>query len=256
MKISFICLCYNQQESIIKLIKSIQYSCINYEIIIIDDCSTDNSVNNIKQLKDNNIIIIENSVNLNNQSYSRNLGISKSTGDYIMYMDGDDYYNSYELHKLYKLLPVETDCISLNTIHLTENYITSFTYNTEEILHSVTLFCIKKDYLLKYNIKWEETKYYVDGEDFYYTFELLTFNPSILYTNLYTAHTIRTSNSNSLKKYKNKLYPKYIYNMCIDIILYCTSNNNFNLIKYINTYEINETDRYLEANNENNTIMS
>ncbi len=101
-KISFICLCYNQQNSIIKLIKSIQYSDISYEIIIIDDCSFDNSVQNIKSLKDNNIKLVQLDKNKNNQSLSRNIGVSCSTGNYIMFMDGDDYYNSYELNKRWR----------------------------------------------------------------------------------------------------------------------------------------------------------
>lgn len=249
MKISFICLCYNQEKSIIKLIKSIQYSNINYEIIIIDDDSTDNSIEKINKLNDKNILIIKNNKNLNNQSYSRNIGINNSTGDYIMYMDGDDYYNSYELNKLYNYLKNNNnELIAINTIHIPDYYTTYFTYNTEEILHSITLFCIKKDYLIKHNIEWDEKKYYVDGEDFYYTFELLTFNPFIEYSNFYTANVIKNINSNSHKKYKNKYYIQYIYNMCTDTILYCTENNNFNLIKYINAYEKNEINRYLGVN--------
>lgn len=245
--ISFICLCYNQEKSIIKLIKSIQYAHIPYEIIVIDDKSDDNSVNNIENLKDNNIKIIKLNKNINNQSYSRNLGVKLSKGNYIMYMDGDDYYNSYELNKLYNNLN-NSDLISIKSIHLGKiHYITYLNFLDNEILHSITMFCINKNYLIKNNITWDENKYYVDGEDFYYTFKLLAFNPSIMYTNYYTANIIKSLNSNSLQKYINKNYIKYIKEMCLDIVLFCVSHNNINLIKYIKQYEINEINRYLGA---------
>lgn len=257
-KISFICLCYNQQNSIIKLIKSIQYSDISYEIIIIDDCSFDNSVQNIKSLKDNNIKLVQLDKNKNSQSLSRNIGVSCSTGNYIMFMDGDDYYNSYELNKLYKSLSNnQSSLIALSSIHLSKNiqYQTSFTYYTDEILHSITMFCISKQYLIDNFIQWDENKYYVDGEDFYYTFKLLAYKPTIYYSNLYTANIIKNINSNTNNKYKNKNYIDYIHQMCTDTILLCLNANNMGLIKYINQYEENEIYRYLQVINENNNDM-
>ncbi len=47
----------------------------------------------------------------------------------------------------------------------------------------------------------------------------VAFNPSIMYTNYYTANIIKSLNSNSLQKYINKNYIKYIKEMCLDIVI-------------------------------------
>lgn len=63
----------------------------NLEIIIVNDGSTDNSWDIIKKYarEDSRIIVI----NQENQglSIARNVGIEKSTGDYLMFIDSDDY---------------------------------------------------------------------------------------------------------------------------------------------------------------------
>lgn len=61
----------------------------NIELIIIDDCSSDNSVKIIKSYDDNRIRFIRNEVNLK-QPRTRNKGISLANGKYIANMDADD----------------------------------------------------------------------------------------------------------------------------------------------------------------------
>jgi glycosyltransferase involved in cell wall biosynthesis len=62
------------------------------EIIIIDDKSTDQSLATVRALKKGNekIKIFHNSIN-KGSSYSRNLGIKKSSGNYLLFLDQDDY---------------------------------------------------------------------------------------------------------------------------------------------------------------------
>jgi glycosyltransferase involved in cell wall biosynthesis len=60
------------------------------EIIIIDDKSTDNSINIIKNFNNEKIKIFENKEN-SGTYYSRNKGILLSKGNYILIVDGDDY---------------------------------------------------------------------------------------------------------------------------------------------------------------------
>ena len=77
-------------------------SCINqtlsnndYEIIFVDDCSTDNSIKIAKQHKPyfKNLKIIENKKN-HGVAFSSNLGIKNAKGKYIIRVDADDYVNS------------------------------------------------------------------------------------------------------------------------------------------------------------------
>ena len=90
--ISIILTVYNQFHCIHKSIRSIQNQSIkNLEIIIIDDCSCDNSTEIIKkyQKEDNRIIIIEHKTN-KGKIKSRTDGIKKAKGKYITILDGDD----------------------------------------------------------------------------------------------------------------------------------------------------------------------
>ncbi len=62
---------------------------IDFEFIIIDDCSTDNSLEIIKTYKDERIVVLENDENLGiTKSLNRGLKIAK--GEYIARMDADD----------------------------------------------------------------------------------------------------------------------------------------------------------------------
>lgn len=89
-KISIIVPIYNEEENLRKCIESlINQTYKELEIILINDGSTDNSKEIIESFKDKRIVAI----NKKNTGISdtRNIGIGKSTGDYIMFVDSDDY---------------------------------------------------------------------------------------------------------------------------------------------------------------------
>lgn len=65
----------------------------NIEIIIVDDRSTDSSVEIVKQFSKEKIRLYENKEN-SGTYYSRNKGILLSKGEYILNIDGDDYIDS------------------------------------------------------------------------------------------------------------------------------------------------------------------
>ena len=83
---------YNCQNTVEKCIRSvIQQSYENYEMIVINDGSTDNTVEIVK-----NVIIDVPKIQLYNQenkgaSMARNYGLSLAKGDYIVFLDSDDY---------------------------------------------------------------------------------------------------------------------------------------------------------------------
>ena len=100
MKFSIIITCYNREKFIAKSIRSaLNQSEIlrsSYEVIVVDDHSTDNSFKIIKEFS-NIVQIISNKKNMG-LSYSRNIGIKKAKGKYIMMLDSDDYLSQYYLH--------------------------------------------------------------------------------------------------------------------------------------------------------------
>lgn len=84
---------YNAETSIKKCIKSIQSQTLtDLEIICINDCSTDNTLNILNNLakKDSRIKIHTTSSN-SGAGLSRNKGIELTKGEYIAFLDSDDY---------------------------------------------------------------------------------------------------------------------------------------------------------------------
>lgn len=63
----------------------------NWELIIIDDCSTDESISIIKNINDKRIILLENQEN-SGAAVSRNYGLRKANGKYIAFLDSDDLW--------------------------------------------------------------------------------------------------------------------------------------------------------------------
>ena len=77
----------------------------NYEIIIINDCSKDRSLKICTKYKEKypKIKIINQKIN-KGVSNSRNLGIKSSIGEYIIFIDSDDYLEKFSLYKLSKFI--------------------------------------------------------------------------------------------------------------------------------------------------------
>ena len=102
-KVSIISPIYNRGEFVLRFLKSIQNQFFrDIEIILIDDFSTDNTFNLIKQYQsiDKRIIIIKNKKNYGTFK-SRNLGILKSSGEYVLLPDPDDILSQNSLHMFY-----------------------------------------------------------------------------------------------------------------------------------------------------------
>ena len=100
-KISVIIPTYNRAKSIIHSIKSVLAQTYhNLEVIIIDDCSNDNTESLISKIEDNRIKYIKLKEN-KGANFARNLGIKLSTGKYITFQDSDDIYHRDKIEKQY-----------------------------------------------------------------------------------------------------------------------------------------------------------
>lgn len=93
MKISVIMSAYNAQKTISRAIRSVlNQTYDDIELIVVNDCSTDNTEKIVKKYKDNRIVYIKHDINLG-AGCARNTGIKNATGEYIAFLDSDDYYN-------------------------------------------------------------------------------------------------------------------------------------------------------------------
>lgn len=99
-KVSVVVTAYNVEKYISKTIESIiNQTYKNLEIIIVNDNSIDNTLNVINKYNDPRIILINNSENVG-AGKSRQIGISKCTGEFIEIIDGDDWISFDYIEKL------------------------------------------------------------------------------------------------------------------------------------------------------------
>lgn len=93
---------YNKAEYIQKtLISVFEQKYQDFEIIIVDDGSTDESIQNVMQFNDKKIRVFQQENN--GVSSARNLGIKNANGKLIVFLDADDYWLSNHLEELYHL---------------------------------------------------------------------------------------------------------------------------------------------------------
>ena len=94
-KITFIIPAYNAERYIPECLDSIiKNRCDDIEVLVIDDGSTDNSKDVIKEYvrKDNRIQYIYQ--NNSGVSAARNMGLDNAKGRYIMFLDADDFVDN------------------------------------------------------------------------------------------------------------------------------------------------------------------
>ena len=107
-KISVIVSVYNTRKYVKKCIESIlNQTYENLELILVEDKSTDNSLEILKEYENHpKVLLIENEEN-KGLSYSRNIGLKKSTGKYVGYIDSDDYIEKDYYENLIKAIKME-----------------------------------------------------------------------------------------------------------------------------------------------------
>lgn len=121
--ISIIIPVYNASSTIDKTIESaLRQSYYNIEIILIDDCSTDNSFNIIKNNSDNDkrIKVYRNEINLG-VANTRNLGIKLASGEFIAFLDSDDIWKRDKLEKQIRYIKKKNADICYTSYEMTNS---------------------------------------------------------------------------------------------------------------------------------------
>lgn len=104
-KISVIVPIYNSEKYIRRCIESIiNQTYKELEIILINDGSTDNSLDIISEYKKNDSRIVVINQKNSGVAFSRNKGLNVSKGEYLMFMDNDDYIDLDYIEKMYDLI--------------------------------------------------------------------------------------------------------------------------------------------------------
>jgi glycosyltransferase involved in cell wall biosynthesis len=111
MKISVIIPVYNAEKYLKKSVESAINQEETGEVILIEDCSPDNSLNECKKIasKHQKVKLYQHQDKGNHGAgASRNLGIKKAKYDYIAFLDADDYYSKNRFKKARKIFSTES----------------------------------------------------------------------------------------------------------------------------------------------------
>ena len=96
---------YNRGKLILKTLESVfsqDYS--DYEVIVVDNCSTDNTAERLKPLQDSGkIIFIRHDKNYE-RAVSRNTGIKNANGQFLTFLDSDDTMHQNHLSTLHYII--------------------------------------------------------------------------------------------------------------------------------------------------------
>lgn len=133
MKISVIIPVYNVEKYLRRCLESIiNQTYRDLEIIIIDDGSTDHSKKICEEFekKDKRILLIKQENG--GLSKARNTGINYAGGDYITFVDSDDFINKNMINVMQKLAKEnDADIVCVNMLNVDDRFDERFLYETE-----------------------------------------------------------------------------------------------------------------------------
>lgn len=194
-KVSIITCFYNEEKYLEKAIDSVltqTYS--NFELILVNDGSSDRSDEIVKSYQDNRIVYISYEGN-KHQSYARNRGIEAATGDYIGFFDGDDIMVPDKIEKQVKYLDENEDVILVSGSYAymdsegnVSDEIIVPQYQSDEEIKAHMLFrnCIafagaallRKEIIDRYQIRFDET-IRTTAEDYYFFISILPYGKCV-----------------------------------------------------------------------------
>lgn len=270
-KVSIIIPVYNSERTLERCLDSvINQTYKNIEILIVNDGSKDKSLEIMKeyQKKDNRIMVI----NQENKGVSgaRNAGLDKATGEYVTFIDSDDYikanlikdtiemfnrYNCDVVRNNYELAYKDGNTKYRKELY-EENEILSINEKKEKLIKNILLgkvqsyswlLTIKKEILDKNSLKFDEDIFFM--EDIVFLIRLIFFIKNIYFVSE-PKYYYYQSNENSLTK-DSKKYIKNINNILImkkrlEKILKNNIYGPESYVKIINTIYLNGIIGYLK----------
>lgn len=188
-KVSIIMPVYNTEKYLNDAIESVlNQTYTDFELLLIDDMSTDNSKAICEEYiqKDNRIILFENSTENHGPGPTRNIGLDNATGEFIYFMDADDWIDNNLLKDCVdRMKETDADIVQLGIVceqgdgkksieyyHKEDNLITKntiekdFVYFWKENRFGLTLNLLRKERVK--SIRFENM---ISGEDISYVLD-------------------------------------------------------------------------------------
>lgn len=156
-KISIVIPAYNSEKLLGRCIESaLNQTLKEIEIIIIDDLSTDNTKSIIEKYakKDSKVIGIYSKQN-RGAGYSRNLGIENASGEFVGFIDSDDFVDK-EFYEYLYLNSKHKDIV--HGIRVIHNFQNSYRKSRTKPYGCIIPAIIRKNFLLKNNLRFPTVK--------------------------------------------------------------------------------------------------
>ena len=118
-RISVIIPVYNAEKMIERCVESIIYGEVrDISVILVDDCSKDGSWKCCRKLADkySNVSCYQNKEN-RGVSYTRNHGLEKVKGEYILFVDSDDWVSGQYVKKMLETAELNLDSLVICGLH-------------------------------------------------------------------------------------------------------------------------------------------
>ena len=172
---------YNQAKFLKIALRSVfSQTFKNFEIIVIDNYSNDKTHELLKKYKKK--IILKKIRNRGVIAKSRNLGIKLARGEWISFLDSDDYWSKNKLSEVYKIINEKT-CDSICHSEWISNKekknyrVWSYGPYTNNFYKTLLKFggrvstsatTVKKSFIIKNNILYDENYKFITAEDYYF----------------------------------------------------------------------------------------
>ena len=239
---------FNAQNFIAETIESvIDQTYQNWEMIIVDDCSTDNSRDIVKkyEVKDSRIKLIELEVNFGGPARPRNVGLDISKGDYLAFLDADDVWLENKLQvQISEMLVNNLDFTSTDSKFIDDNSIDTIINKHKiviffkKIKRKATLSDVIKGNFIRassaivsknFISKFDENKDFIGVEDIYLWMKILN-EKSVRYKYITDKLTKYRISSTSLSERGDNQKQAIKANLCI--LKFILDNQKFEYIKY------------------------
>ena len=259
IKISIIVPVYNTEKYLKRCLDSIiNQDFKDIEIIIVNDCSPDNSLSIIKEyIKQDNRIILINKEKNEGLSEARNSGIKIASGEYILHIDSDDWVEQHYFKDMYnKAMEEKADIVISDFYKDFDNGQIFYMKDQGEYIEK-NIEILKNIFLFKaYPSVWNKlirTELYKEnnishpkrisiGEDLYASPKLIFFSKKTIKHNKAYYHYIQNFKSMIKERPKNLDKVKNIYFVVKDLENFFISKN---IILPINELKINHLSIWL-----------